>query len=68
MVWDKERLVQTDKLRTLLWELSSLNRGSDFLGKVQRCIDIAEELLKTDHVKPKESYMHFLIGEATKDE
>lgn len=67
-MWDKERLVQTDKLRTLLWELSSLNRGSDFLGKVQRCIDTAEELLKTDHVQPKESYMEFLIEEATKDE
>jgi len=68
MVWNKERLTQTDQLRTLLWELSSLNRGSDFLSKVQRCIDTAEELLKTDHVQPKKSYIHFLINEATKDE
>ena len=68
MMWDKERREQTDKLRTLLLELSSLNRGSDFLGKVQRCIDTAEELLKADYVQPKESYIHFLIDEATKDE
>jgi hypothetical protein len=67
-MWDKERREQTDKLRSLLWELSSLNRGSDFLGKVQRCIESADELLKTDFRQLKLSYMEFLIEEATKNE
>jgi hypothetical protein len=67
-MWDKERREQTGKLRALLWEIQGLNRGSDFLGKVQRCIDTADELLKTDFRKMRLSYMEFLIEEATKDE
>jgi hypothetical protein len=67
-MWDKERREQTDKLRSLLWELSSLNRGSDFLGKVQRCIEAADDLLKTDFNQLRLSYTEFLIEEATKDE
>lgn len=67
-MWDKERREQTGKLRALLWEIQGLNRGSDFLGKVQRCIDKADELLKTDFRQMRLSYMEFLIEEATKDE
>lgn len=42
--FDKVRAQELQELRDLLYKIRGLNNGSNFLGKVQECIDSAYRL------------------------
>ena len=52
MEWTDERAEELKVLRYLLAMMSGLNRGSDFLGKVQYCIETAQRLQESRDLHP----------------
>lgn len=65
--WDESRCEEYELLETLLSEVSSLNRGSHVIERMQKCIDIAERLSRTDLNSGRDSFVRFLLKEALKD-
>lgn len=64
--WPDDRIAELSELRDMLHEISGLNRGSDFMGKVQRAISLAEKLTRTDFAARRKSFCAFLQDEAFK--
>lgn len=62
--WPDDRIAELSELRDMLHEISGLNRGSDFMGKVQRAITCAEKLTRTDFTARRKSFCAFLQEEA----
>jgi len=63
--WTDERCAQFEKFERLLNSVSLLNHGSNFLGHVAECIDLANELRKWDMETP--SFVVFLSDQAISD-
>lgn len=61
MNWTDERTEQLLDLRLLIAAVEALNRGSDFLGSVERCIQTAQRLNATDLESGKDSFIDFLM-------
>ena len=64
--WPDDRITELSELRDMLHEISGLNRGSDFLGKVQRSISLAEKLTRTNFAARRKSFCAFLQDQAFK--
>ena len=65
-MWSEERRKQVEQLENLLRTVELLDYGTGFLGKVKKCIQIAEDLSRSTLLKA--SFLHFIIEEATKEE
>lgn len=63
-VWEDKRIRQTKELSEILTTLSQLNNGSDFIGKLQHCINISKSLTKTNLRDCSPSFDQFLISKA----
>lgn len=60
--WTKDRREELSELRTLLFEVQSINSGSHCLERIKKCMEIAERLTRSDLDKPRESFLNFLIS------
>ena len=65
--WTGERCAQFEKLERLLNSVSLLNHGSNFLGHVAECIELADELRRWDMETLSPSFVHFLHDQAIAD-
>lgn len=66
-VWDELRCEEYGLLETLLSEVSALNRGSHAIERMQKCIEIAERLNRTNLDSGRMSFCAFLRDLARKD-
>jgi len=57
-VWTKQYCDQLQKLKEMMYLITMLNKGSDFIGKVQKIQSIAEELTFAESYNP--SFTEFL--------
>lgn len=67
MDWTDDRCDELRMLRELLSEARTLNHGSNIIGRIQRCEELAEKLGLTDMNIPKDSFINFLFILARKD-
>lgn len=67
LAWTDDRCKELDELGTLLREVASINHGSNCLGRIQRCIALAEMLNRDDLFKCRDSLYNFLRGLAIAD-
>jgi hypothetical protein len=58
--WNKDRVDELEKLIVLVNELSKVNWGTGALERIKLCIDLAEELRKTDFKGGRVSFVDFL--------
>ena len=58
--WTDERCKELDELGVLLREVAGINRGSNAIERIQRCIEIAEKLDRDDIVSGRDSLRTFL--------
>jgi len=65
--WTDERCAQFEKFERLLYAVSMLNHGSNFLGHAQECIDLADELRRWNVDTPSPSFVGFLRDQAIAD-
>jgi hypothetical protein len=65
--WDDSRVEQFKKLERLVNGVSLLNHGSNFIGHVQECIELADELRKWDMEGLQSSFMQFMTDQIIKD-
>jgi hypothetical protein len=65
-VWDSMRCTELERLQELLHEVTAINKGSDCLGRIARCIEIAE-LLNRPKLGDRTSFKQFLRGLAIED-
>ena len=65
--WTDERCAQFETFERLLNAVSMLNHGSNFLGHVSECIDLADELRRWDMETPSPSFVVFLHDQALAD-
>ena len=65
--WTDDRCGQFRKLERLLNATSLLNHGSNFLGNVQECIELADELRRWEMETPSPSFVHFLHDQIVED-
>ncbi|MFM7011959.1 MAG: hypothetical protein ACKO0Z_21960 [Betaproteobacteria bacterium] len=65
--WDESRVAQFKKLEQLVNSVSLLNHGSNFIGHVQECIELADDLRKWDMEGLNSSFMQFMIDQIIKD-
>lgn len=65
--WDESRLEQFKKLERLVNTVSLLNHGSNFLGNMKECIDLAEDLRKWDMEGLQSSFMQFMADQIIAD-
>jgi len=65
--WTDARCAQFEKLERLLNSVSLLNHGSNFLGHVAECIELADELRRWDVETPSPSFVAFLREQAIAD-
>lgn len=63
-VWPEDRRQELIDLRDMLHELRSLNNGSNFLGKVERAIEVADRLTRSDLAAQRYSFYSFLETQA----
>jgi hypothetical protein len=63
-VWPEDRRKELIDLRDMLHELRSLNNGSNFLGKVERAIEVADRLTRSDLAARRNSFYSFLENQA----
>jgi len=66
-VWDSSRCAELEKLQDLLHEVAAINKGSNCLGRIERCIALAEHLTATDFDTGRASFKQFLRGVALED-
>lgn len=65
--WTDERCAQFKTLERLLNAVSMLNHGSNFLGHVSECIDLADKLRRRDMDAPSSSFVQFLHDQIIED-
>lgn len=63
--WTDDRRSELNELNELLRAAASINDGSHALEKIERCIQIARKLTKTDIAGCRDSFFSFLCAEAT---
>jgi len=59
-IWSLERRQELELLRNLLYQLKSLDRGSNFIEKLQGCIKDAGTLIDVDLGGGKDNFFYFL--------
>jgi hypothetical protein len=67
MEWTEDRLKELDKLDDLLIGISNINNGSDFIGRMEECIQIATSLKRSNINTGRKSFFQFLISQVHKD-
>lgn len=67
LVWTDDRCQELDDLGTLLREVASINSGSGWIDRIERCIALAEKLNRDDLLKSRDSLHSFLRGLAIAD-
>jgi hypothetical protein len=60
MKWTNERAEELRELEHLLHEIQAINRGSHVIERLQRCIELADKLDKTDIGRRHQSFVAFL--------
>jgi hypothetical protein len=65
--WTDARCEQFKNLESLLNAVSMLNHSTNFIGNVQRCIELADHLRKWDMDLPSPSFIDFLRGQIIED-
>lgn len=65
--WDDIRVEQFKKLERLVNSVSLLNHGSNFLGNVQQCIELADDLRRWDMEGLQSSFMQFMTDQIIED-
>ena len=65
-MWTEERRIEMSKMQSMLYLIVGLNRGSNFLGKIEDIMNIAEELTHDDVPNCKMSFSTFIKDEALK--
>ena len=60
--WDDSRCDELEQLETLLREVGTINHGSDCLGRIARCIELAEALQRFDLDVDRPNFRRFLRG------
>lgn len=58
--WTNDRVKEYQELKHLIWTIESLDRGSNFLENVAKCIETAKALERTDFSVPRLSFLDFL--------
>lgn len=58
--WTIDRREEVTKLQTLLSELTTINHGSGAIQRLERCIQLAEELRHSDLRNHRSSFPQFL--------
>jgi len=66
-IWDATRCAELEKLQDLLHEVGTINKGSNCLGRIERCITLAEQLATTDFDAGRPSFKEFLRSVALDD-
>lgn len=62
--WPQDRRDELADLIKMMHKLEGLNHGSDFIGKVQDCMETARRLNETDLDAPRSSFMSYLHAQA----
>jgi hypothetical protein len=65
--WTDDRCQELDALWVLLGEVQSINAGSNCLERIQKCIDLATSLRRTDFGSGRMSFWHFVQDLAIED-
>jgi hypothetical protein len=65
--WDNARCIELERLQELLTTVASINNGSNVLGNLARCIEIAELLHRFDLGSGRASFNQFLRDLAIDD-
>ena len=60
--WTDKRIAQLQELRELLYEIKTLDHGSGFIARLQKCEKLAESLSKLDLRNNHNSFILFLEG------
>ena len=68
MPWEQDRREELSELVSMLHKLRCIDRGSNFIGKLQYCIDIAEKLTSSRIDITRKDFCSFLLEQATKEE
>ena len=63
-VWPEDRRKELAELQELLREIKTVNHGSNALGRIARCIEIAEKLTYTDMDTCRQDFFSFLVNQA----
>lgn len=63
-VWPEDRRKELAELQELLREIKSVNHGSNALGRIARCIEIAEKLTDLDMETCRPDFFSFLVNQA----
>ena len=63
-VWPEDRRKELAELQELLREIKTVNHGSNALGRITRCIEIAEKLTYTDMDTCRQDFFSFLVNQA----
>jgi hypothetical protein len=64
-MWNDKRYSQLRDLETLIRDVSCINEGNNFVGRIEKCITLADELSRSDIVAGEHSFISFLNGLAT---
>ncbi len=67
MLWTNDRCKELEALRSLLCEVSTINRGSGCIERIQKCIELADRLQQFDLDSGRESFWYFLHAQAIAD-
>ena len=57
--WPLSRRKELEMLQTLLNEVASLNNGNNIIGRIQRCVKIADKLNQYSRSRTRASFMRF---------
>ena len=66
-LWDSMRCLELERLEELLNEVAAINNGSNCLGRIARCIELAEFLTRAGFGSGRASFKHFLRERAHED-
>ena len=66
-LWDSMRCIELDRLQELIHEVAAINNGSNCLGRIARCIEIAELLNRAELGSGRTSFKQFLRERAIED-
>ena len=59
-IWEKERLIELEQLRTLLHNVASLNNCNNFTANAESCIERAEKFISFDYRNRREDLITFM--------
>ena len=66
-LWNEIRCAELDKLQDLLREVATINKGSNCLGRIARCIELAAFLIQPEIDSGRPSFKQFLQERAIED-